>query len=192
MPTVKEQLVDDIGSCHGAFLNEREITRKMFILDPAFIFKENRILGFRILNSIAEKFRVPLACVKIAGSAQLGFSSIKNRDFVLGESDLDIAIISPLLFQRYCEIVYNATNGYKNLTGFADTASCEQFQANLQIGYFRPDLMPNSKEKTEWFTFFKTLTDRYSTTFKSVNGGIYFSELFFEGKQVAVIKMIKP
>jgi hypothetical protein len=84
MPPVKEQLVEDIKNCHGASLNEHEIARKMFILDPAFVFKDNKILGFRILNSVAEKFRVPLACVKIAGSAQIGFSSTKNRDFILG------------------------------------------------------------------------------------------------------------
>jgi hypothetical protein len=191
MPTIKEQLVDDIGQCRSATLNEREIARRMFILDPAFVFKDDKILGFKILNSIAERFRVPIGCVKIAGSSQIGFSSVKNRDFTLGESDLDIAIISPLLFQRYCEIVYHVTNGYRNLTGFKDTASVDQFHDYLRIGYFRPDLMPFSDEKNEWFKFFKTATDRYSAMFKNVNGGIYFSELFFEGKQVPVIRTLK-
>ena len=190
MPTVREQLVTDINNCRGATLALREVSRKIFVLDPTYAFKDDRILGFKILNSIAERFRVPLGCVKIAGSAQTGFSSFKDRDFVFGESDLDVAIVSPSLFQRYCEIVYDITNGYLNFTKFDDKNSQERFQGNLQLGFFRPDLMPNSKEKTEWFTFFNSLTDRYSAVFKSVNGGIYFSERFFEGKQLPALEKL--
>jgi hypothetical protein len=187
MSTVKEQIVEVISKCRSAALSEREIARKMFLLDPAFVFADDRILGFRILNGIAEKFRISLGCVKISGSSQIGFSAIKNRDFILGQSDLDIAIVSPNMFQRYSEIVYRNTNGYKNLTGFTNTETVERFQGNLQLGYFRPDLMPSCKEKMDWFQFFQTMTDRYSAMFKSINGGIYFSELFFEGKQIDIV-----
>jgi hypothetical protein len=190
MPTVKEQIVEDINNCAKADLNEREITRKMFLLDPAFVFKENKILGFRILNSIAEKFRIPLSCVKIAGSSQTGFSSIKNREFVFGESDLDIAVVSPNLFQRYCEIVFNTTNGYKNQTGFKDTYTLGKYLENLHFGFFRPDFMPNCKEKDDWFTYFKSISDKHSTMFKNINAGIYFSETFFEQTQITVIQKL--
>jgi hypothetical protein len=189
MSAAKEQLVKHINNCRGAALDERAIARKMFLLDPTFIFRDDSITGFKILNSVSERFRVPLGCVKIAGSSQTGFSSFQNRDFIAGKSDLDIAVVSPNLFQRYCEIVYEVTNGYRNRTGF-ELGSLEQFQENLQIGYFRPDLMPMCTQKNDWFVFFKTLTDRYSITFKSVNGGIYFSETFFAGKQIAVVRKL--
>lgn len=191
MPTNKEQLVEEIASCRNASLNDIQITRKIFLLDPAFIFKDHRIEGFQILNSIAEKFRIALGCVKIVGSSQTGFSPFKGRDFRFAESDLDIAIVSPALFQRYCEIVYEITNGYRNLTQFKDADSRDQFEENLKVGFFRPDLMPQGKEKADWFLYFNSLTARYSTIFNSINGGIYFSERFFEGKQLEVVKLLK-
>ncbi|MGZ5507442.1 MAG: hypothetical protein ACXWJB_03430 [Limisphaerales bacterium] len=190
MASVKEQLVDDIKKCRKAALNEREIARKIYLLDQTFVFRNDSITGFNILNSISRKFRVPLTCVKIAGSSQTGFSSFNNRDFVSGSSDLDIAIVSPILFQRYCEIVYDQTNGYKNQTGFKDKPSFDQFQERLQVGYFRPDLMPICKEKSQWFEYFSGLTNEHSAKFKNVNGGIYFSETFFEGKQLAAVKKL--
>ena len=190
MPSVKQQLIADINCCKGASLPTQSIAKKIFLLDPAYAFKENRIVGFQILNSIAERFRVPLGCVKIAGSSQTGFSPFKNRDFVFGESDLDIALVSPPLYQRYCEITYEITNGYVNLTGFKDRSFFDRFEQNLRIGFFRPDLMPVCKQKTDWFVFFNSITNRYSTMFKSINGGVYFSELFFAGKQAATIEKL--
>jgi hypothetical protein len=86
MSAVKEQLVAHINNCRGAALDERAIARKMFLLDPTFAFRADSITGFKILNSISEKFRVPLSCVKIAGSSQTGFSAFQNRDFIAGES----------------------------------------------------------------------------------------------------------
>jgi hypothetical protein len=81
MSAVKEQLVAHINNCRDAALDERAIARKMFLLDPTFVFKEDSITGFKILNAVSERFRVPLGCVKIAGSSQIGFSSFQNRDF---------------------------------------------------------------------------------------------------------------
>ena len=43
-------------------------------------------------------------------SAHTGYSYFKERDFVPGESDLDVAIISPSLFQDYSEQVYSMTH----------------------------------------------------------------------------------
>jgi len=76
MSTIKDQLVENIVNCRSATLNERQIARKMFLLDPTFAFKDDTILGFKILNTIAEKFKVPLCCVKVAGSARSTFSVI--------------------------------------------------------------------------------------------------------------------
>lgn len=190
MSANKEPLLAAVSRCRDAPLADRDIVRKMFLLDPAFIFKDNTIVGYQILNSIAQKFHIPLTSIKIAGSSQTGFSPFKDRDFLFGKSDLDIAIVSPELFQRYTEIVYAITNGYRNTTAFQDKCSLELFEGNLKLGFFRPDLMPSSKEKTEWFTFFESLTNRYSAIFIKVSGGIYFSELFFEGKQMPILEKL--
>lgn len=191
MPTTKQQFTEEIDKCRFASLTENEVARKMFILDPTFEFKDDSIRGFRILNKISEKFRIPLSCIKIAGSAQTGFSPVKDRGFSDGQSDLDVAIVNPWLFQQYCEIVFKITNGYRDRTRFESTPKASQFQENLQIGYFRPDLMPSSNEKLDWFKFFDSLTKLFSTKFSSINGGIYFSELFFESKQAVAVKLLK-
>jgi hypothetical protein len=190
MPAIKEHLIADIKKCKSSALDDRAISRKMFLFDSTFVFKEDGILGYNILNSISQRFRIPLVCVKVAGSAHTGFSSHKNREFIFGESDLDIALVSTSLFQRYCEIAYDVTNGYTNNTYFDSPQKYLQFCNSLQIGFFRPDLMPNCRQKTEWFTFFDSLTSKYSMCFKNINGGIYFSEVFFEGKQTDVVKRL--
>ena len=191
MPTIIEELVESIHRCDYAKLNDREIARLMFVLDPCFIFRDNRIVGFRILNSIASWFRLPLGSVKIAGSAQTGFSPIKKREFKFGESDLDIAIVSPILYQKYWEIVYESTNGYVDKTRFKVGDDFDQFIGNLQNGFFRPDLMPSCKEKTDWSNFFKGISNQHSTIFKNINAGIYFSERFFEFKQMSALALLR-
>lgn len=113
MAVNKAPILEEISRCRTANLGPQEIVRKMFLLDGAFVFKDNTVLGFQILNSIAQKFRVSLTSVKIVGSSQTGYSPFKGSDFVVGESDLDIAIVNPWLFQRYAEIVYSATSGYR-------------------------------------------------------------------------------
>ena len=190
MPTVKENLAADIVSCREAALRDKSIARKLFLCDSPYAFLNDRIKGFKILDAIALKFSVPISAVKIAGSAQLGFSFVKNREFVPGESDLDIAIVSAPLFQKYCEIVYEETLHYTDYQRYKDTESRDLFQQNLHLGYFRPDLMPRGMNRTDWFQFFNGLSAEHSLLFKNINAGIYFSEAFFTGKQLAAVEAL--
>ena len=89
-----------------------------FTISVAYL-QTNRIRGFRILNEICERFKLPFSSVKVVGSAHTGYSYFKERDFVPGESDLDVAIISPSLFQDYSEQVYWMTHRYSDLTKFS-------------------------------------------------------------------------
>lgn len=182
-----KKLQAEIHQCDNSRLQDEEIVKKIFLLDSTYMFEQYPIEGYRILNSIAQKYRIPFSCIKVVGSAHTGYSPINKRGFLFGSSDLDIAIISPSLFQRYSEIVFGLTKGYTNMTGFASQPEATSFQSYLQQGFFRPDLMPNCNDKNEWFRFFNSLTQSHSTVFGNINAGIYFSEVFFVTKQVPTI-----
>jgi hypothetical protein len=82
------------------------------------------------------------------------------------------------------------TRRYTDLTGFVrkdGISDDRQFRSNLSMGLFRPDLMPSSQQKDDWFKFFNQLSTRHGDLFKSINGGVYLSEGFFEMKNSSVV-----
>lgn len=166
---------------------DRIVARRLFLYDPNQVFLKDPDRGFQILEEVRSKFKTPFSAIRVAGSAQLGFSCYQNRDFIPRESDLDIAIISPSLFQTYSEFVYGITKRYTDLTGFGSQTNASLFRTNLSNGFFRPDLMPNCPQKDDWLKFFNQLGAKHTNWFKNINGGIYFSEAFFEMKNAAVV-----
>jgi hypothetical protein len=174
----------------GSGATPRVVARRLFLYDPNNVFQQDPERGFEILDEVRAQFKVPFSSIRVAGSAQLGFSCYQNRDFIPQESDLDIAIISQSLFQSYSEFVYGVTKRYSDLTGFGRTvgqSNAQQFRSNLGNGYFRPDLMPNCKQKDDWFRFFNQLGTKHTDWFKSINAGIYLSEAFFEMKNSSIV-----
>jgi hypothetical protein len=186
----KDNLDTKISGMLRTETSHRVIARRLFLYDFNQVFFGDQDRGFSILNEIRDHFKVPFSAIRVAGSAQLGFSYYKHRDFLPQVSDLDIAIVCPALFQTYSEFVYWTTKRYSNLTGFSrkDGISDDtQFRSNLSIGIFRPDLMPKSEKKDDWFRFFNQLSTKHADLFKSINGGIYLSEGFFEMKNSSVV-----
>ena len=169
----------------GGFRNEI-ISRKIYLSYPTFAFKDNHDIEFEILNSISNEFKIPLSSVQVVGSSKTGYSYFKNTEFKIGQSDLDIAIIDPYLFQKYCEIVLKETNGFTDLTKFKrsqESNNYNSYKNYLAKGIFRPDFMPAIEAKKKWFNFFNKLSNKYDTIFSDINAGIYFSQTFFEYKQ---------
>jgi hypothetical protein len=173
---------------------EEIVARRLFSFNSSPVLENHRAIAFRIVNAVSQYFGVPFRAVFISGSAQTGYSYFKGRDFVPGDSDLDLAIVDSRLFQRYCEIVYAETRRYKDLTNFPvkeGVSRVEDFRQYLCIGYFRPDLMPYGRAKQEWFGFFNRLSKDYSDLFRNINCGIFLSQQFFEGKQVPLIRVYR-
>ncbi len=164
--------------------------RRLFAFDAARVMATQKDTGFQILNNVSEHFNVPFRSIYISGSFQTGYSYFKDRDFVLGGSDLDLAIVDARLFQKYAEISFRKTNGYSNLTSFPvkdGISKANSFKDYISRGYFRPDLMPMCQEKQDWFGYFNSLSNRHRDVFHDINCGIYLSELFFEFKQTPII-----
>lgn len=168
-----------------------EIVRKVYLAYPtkALIGDEER--QYQIINDISCFFGVPIMSVQVAGSAKTGRSFHKQKDFDPGNSDLDIAIIDAALFQRYVEAIFTVTKGYSDNTGFSlrkGKSVSEEYLAYLTKGIFRADLMPTCEERKAWNQFFGQLSRKHGDLFKSINAGIYMSQVFFENKQRSAIK----
>lgn len=194
MTEAKEKLDAKIGAMVAASRPHRFITRRLFLYDFGYVFADHQDRGFEILNAICERFKLPFSTVKVAGSAHTGYSYFKERDFVPGESDLDVAIISATLFQEYSQAVYWSTHRYSDLTKFRRIEGVgvdKDFRYYLGSGQFRPDLMPEGSLKADWFGFFNKLSNKHVDLFRNINAGIYLSEGFFEVKTETIIEAYK-
>jgi hypothetical protein len=171
------------------------ISRKIYLSFPTEVFKNKQEDEYEIRNAISIFFNIPIYSVHVAGSSKTGYSYYQNQPFEPGISDLDIAVVDPELYRRYTEIVFKKTNGLKNLSEFGRTkngvAHSEIYQSSILKGIFRPDAMPTSTERKEWFKFFNKLSEKYVDLFKDINCGIYFSQTFFEFKQADNIDIYK-
>lgn len=175
-------------------LGNELIGRKIFITYPTFAFTEMLEAEFDILNSISDYFQIPITSIQVVGSSKTGYSYHKSTIFVKGTSDLDIAIIDPGLYQKYCEIVAQVTKGFADLSKFKRTSDVNNYLSYckyLAKGIFRPDLMPTCEAKKNWFNFFNKLSNNYVDDFSDINAGIYFSQKFFEQKQAETIDFIR-
>jgi hypothetical protein len=183
LPTPKENLDTKIARMLVIPHDDRTISRRLFLYDFNQTFSGDPDRGFDILNQISEHFHVPFSEIQVCGSSQVGYSYFSNRNFSPQISDLDIAIVSPRLFQQFSEWTFWTTRRYTDLTGFQirnNVSDHRSFRDNLSAGFFRPDLMPRSLKKDAWFSFFTNLSNSHSDVFKNVNAGIYLSEGFFE------------
>lgn len=188
MATSKEALDQEIEASLAHSKSPVKAVRKLFTFKGRAVLEANSLVGFEILNAVSERFNVPFRSLAVVGSAHTGYSYFKQRDFVPKESDLDLAIVDSALFLRYCELSFQATDGYTDLTAFGGQRDApERFKNYIFRGVFRPDLMPLCAHKRDWFAFFNQLGNKYSDLFDGINCGIYQSEVFFEAKQLPLI-----
>jgi hypothetical protein len=193
--TVSKDLLDaKIAGMLATDSIPRVVARRLYLYDFATIFAANPERGFAIVSAISDKWQVPFTSVKFTGSAQTGYTYYKGRDFLVGDSDLDVAIIDPNLFRQWSEKVYWLTQAYTDLSNFPrieGNSVAQDFRYQLSSGYFRPDFMPTSAAKSEWISFFNRLSNGYTDLFKNINAGVYMSEAFFEIKNSSVVKAYK-
>ena len=172
-----------------------DIARKLFISFPNYtaIEYEQHSIEFEIKNEISKFFNTPFHTIHACGSSKTGKSLFKHNDFDKKTSDFDIAIISPELYTKYFEISFTTTKGFTDSTPFTRNRRGkvinvkQEFLSYLNIGYFRPDLMPYCTDRSNWFKFFSILSEKYIQYFNGINAGIYLSPTFFEHKQFAAL-----
>lgn len=144
----------------------------------------------RLRREIAEKFNIDHLHIHMVGSGKLGFSIKPSRRYGLfnDQSDIDLAIISPDLFEQVWKLAY-----LYNKTG-ADWPRKKQFFQYLSEGWIRPDKFPITSFNPffeEWWDFFRELTMKRQFGDYPIRAGIYQSRFFLEEYQKVCIKQCK-
>jgi hypothetical protein len=187
----KDDLDAEIAGCLTVGYRPYKVARKVFSFRSSPVLQVHSKEAFEILDEVATHFRLQFRSIVVVGSAQTGYSYVKDREFKEKESDLDLAVIDTELFCYCSEEAFLAAKGYRDLTGFKDQAMANSFREYLSRGIFRPDMMPSCSWKNDWFTYFNRLSMKYAGTFASVNCGVYQSDVFFESKQSSLVSQYK-
>lgn len=144
----------------------------------------------QIIKEVADFFAVSPRSMQLCGSAKLGFSTLKNTDFVVGRSDLDIAILDSNCFCKYLEIVAMETDDLQNTTLFSDSDAIRRYKSLLTRGIIRSEILPSIKAKINWDRFFNDLSIRNSAIFSKISAALYLSDQSFVRKQAAAFRPI--
>ena len=175
-------------------LSPEIIVQKNLIEGDSYFFKNYEFHEeFLFKKELAESLDVHIRNIVVVGSGKLGFS-IKpdmddNRlyeykpfdyDFSLDlnnrKSDLDIAIVSELLFDRLLLELYRQSNSYT--TDNLNWGNRKSFAYYILKGWFRQDFMPlNFIISPATDLVVKKYEQKYK---RNVNIGIYKSWFYFE------------
>lgn len=144
----------------------------------------------KLRRIVAEKFSISHLHIHMVGSGKLGFSIKPNRRYGLfnDESDIDLAIISPNLFESVWRtaFLYSKTGAY--------WPKRDEFFSYLSEGWIRPDKFPKTNFDPffqEWWDFFMGLTRSRQFGDFPVRAGIYQSEFFLEQYQKICVEQCK-
>ncbi len=128
------------------------------------VFAGNEDAYYSFRKRIAEKFAINFHEVFITGSAKLGFSPHKRKQFDL-ESDIDVALISSALYDRIMSSIQDyqmELRDNRKAVTYEEIKSYHRFLEYGAIGWMRPDLLPTSfrveELKHDWFAFFDSIS----------------------------------
>jgi hypothetical protein len=145
---------------------------------------------FNLKSRVAKEFDLHHSCVLLVGSAKLGFSIVPDKRYrgFCDQSDIDVAIISPDLFDQMWIALYD----YNKQGGF--WPKMDEFQKYLFRGWLRPDKFPPDARfdpASRWWEFFRELTQSQMFGPFAIKAGLYKSWHFLESYQGICIASCK-
>ena len=175
-----DRFKDDLNSLADSMMVQKYIT-----YGDCHILSDDTY--FKLKSEIANKFGIHPTEVVIVGSGKLGFSIAPNKRFLpFGDnSDIDIAIISPTLFDRIWIDVFDY---WKEISYWPGE---REFREYLFRGWIRPDKLPPANRfewRRVWWDFFRELGGLGIYGPYKLRAGIYKSWHFLESYQVTSIK----
>jgi len=127
-----------------------------------FVGREGEFFDFR--RRIADKFGIGFHEVFVVGSAKLGFSPYKDKQFDL-DSDIDVVIVSERLFDDFMEQIRRYQGQLRRSRRVVSTRELWTYHEFLEyaaLGWIRPDKIPLSftlsSVKDDWFSFFRSIS----------------------------------
>ena len=138
---------------------------------------------------VADHFKVAVENVIIVGSAKIGFTMRpkKGRPIYSAfrpESDVDIAIVSDVLFDRAwkeCLRFWHGSGYQENFGYWSDRG--RDFRSYHFRGWMGPDKLPSGGDLTyanEWFEFFRRLVSERAAGDSLISAGVYRERHFLE------------
>lgn len=145
---------------------------------------------FSLKDAISGQFGVHPNEIILVGSAKVGFSLAPDKRYrEFGDSsDLDVAIISPVLFDR----VWHSVLDYKNSRQYWPKK--DEFKHHFFDGWIRPDKLPPSRKfsfANEWWEYFTELSNSQRFGMQSINAGLYREMSFLDKYQSLCIEKCK-
>lgn len=198
MPATIEQRIESYKSDLLSLTPER-VLRKHIVFGECYWLDHD--LYYELKQDVATHFGIHPSEVVLVGSGKLGFSiaektitdpkngnivEIKPRYREFGDdSDLDVAILSPRLFDTIWYKVYQ----YKKTKPIWPNEA--QFKKYLFEGWIRPDKLPPSTSGLEiqqdWFEFFTEITNTGKYGDFAITAGLYKNWDFLESYQSKAI-----
>jgi len=183
---LKERLVsfkEDIRA-----LSDNHAVQKHLTQGACCLFSED--LYFDLKKQISQQFEIHPNEVLVVGSAKLGFSIAPGKRFRLfnDESDIDVALVAPKLFEQ----VWLEVHEYRE--GGAYWEQFGAFRKYLFNGWIRPDKLPPSSQFTwgaAWWEYFRSLSNSGRFGPYIVHAGLYKSWHFLESYQRRCIRNCK-
>lgn len=174
-------------------ISDLEIVQGYITHGPAFVFQGDEEKYFKLKKTIAQRFELNPQNVIMIGSAKLGFSisPLKLWEPFNDESDIDMVIISPEVFDKFWKELYDFNIKLTDRSEEED----KQYRDFLNYffkGWLRPDMFPFSYSgRTEWFEFFKSISYGDYGDHK-ISGAIFRSHDFYEYYHIRNIRAIRP
>ncbi|WP_107666759.1 hypothetical protein [Cyanothece sp. BG0011] len=174
-----------------------DFCRKYLIHGIPYIFTDNQDEYYEFRKRISQHFNINFYEIYITGSAKLGFSPFKQKKFDYN-SDIDVAIISPQLYEKMLEPIYDYQMELRKARKSITVRELDQYHSFLEytaIGWIRPDKLPLSFDvgilKQSWFDFFKSISYGKSEVGNyKVSAGVFKSYSYFERYTISTLKQI--
>ena len=169
--------------------------RKYVLHGTPYIFlnSEDKYYDFR--KRIANKFNINFNEVFITGSAKLGFSFFKEKNFDY-DSDIDVAIVSKFLYEEILEFIRCYQMELRKARRSVTDREIKMYHSFLEyvaMGWIRPDKLPISfmvsDLKNNWFEFFNSISNNKSEVGNyKVCAGVFKNYLYFEEYTISGLK----
>jgi len=191
MPSIEERIAQFRTDLRTT-ISDEELVNKYISFGTPYIFQDDETQYHSLKQTLAAHYGVFNNDVIMIGSAKLGFSiaPMKLWKPFCEESDIDIVIISPTLFDAFWKDLFNFKISLKVRT----TEEEERFQ--LFLGYFfrgwlRPDLFPFEFErKWGWFDFLRSISqERYEG--RKIACAIFREFFFFQSYHITNVRDIR-
>lgn len=168
-------------------MSKYEMARHEFLLDRAVYFLDKPKLYLAIKNKLALGLGQPVSAIRVCGSAYWGKKYLDKALFEPGVSDLDIAIVSPLLFSQCMTEIRNKCSGFSDLRPFpikGKENTYETFkQYALKKGMLRADFLPEVPTMLKLKRISHHISGEYLEHFSKITTCIYDSDDAFALKQ---------